>query len=389
MRQGAVIALAVCLGGCSTMDSMTNWFGDEGEVVAEQRASLYTEPAPGVGSGLHKQWDRSITGSPETHLLQPRHIAFDGDSLYAAGYRGDLARIQRDRGNVVWKQDLDVELRGGPAVDGVHVYVGTAEGELVAIYQTDGKVAWRAALSSSAVSAPLVHNGLVMVTTLDNRTYAFDVTSGERRWTHSSVPEALTLLGASTPTVLDADTILVGYSSGEVMAVNAMTGLTKWSDNLVQISTQRTELSNLQDVDADPVVANGQLYVVNHRGQLRALLPSNGSHIWHHNVSAIRPPLVMAGRLVVADLEGYLRALNPQDGTLIWKTQVSDGVLTKPVQLGDGLYVGDDAGRLFRLDPLTGRVVGLDQLGQPILSMTVVGEGVALWSNEGDLFWMK
>nr|CRH07459.1 conserved protein of unknown function. Containing Pyrrolo-quinoline quinone (PQQ) enzyme repeat domain [Candidatus Magnetococcus massalia] len=384
-----LIALALSLGGCSTLDKTASFFYDDEPAEKSRKERLYEEPKPGQGTGLQEVWQRSVSGDPDKYMFHPKLLAFDANHIYVGSFDGEITRLDKKRGGTLWQEPLGGPIRGGVAVDGQAVYAGTANGELVALNLQDGSELWRASLSSAAASAPLAVDNMVIIVTLDNRTYAFNATTGSRVWTHASVPEMLTIQGASTPTVMQ-DSVVVGYSSGEVLALARKSGKIRWRENLTRISRSRGELDRLQDVDADPVVSGKALYAVNHKGQLLALLQENGNRVWKYNTSAIRTPLIYKEtRMVIVDLDGFAKGLNAMEGTLAWKTMLSDGLLTSPILYKGRVYLGDDTGRLFSLDPLSGKVVGLDRIDDPILSLTVIDDQLAIWTNEGDLTLMQ
>ncbi|MBF0448798.1 MAG: outer membrane protein assembly factor BamB [Magnetococcales bacterium] len=380
-----LLSMVLLLSGCSSIKNM--WADEEEEAI-----SGFKELKPGRSVGLKKLWSSGISGKPDDYMAHPRVFAVDSDGLYVGTYDGDVVRVGRTDGKVRWRAELETTIVGGVAVDAERVYAGTAEGELVALSRQDGSVLWRSLVSTTIASAPLVVADRVIFTTLNNRTYALDVTNGERLWTHSSVPVALVMKGAATPSS-DGRIVYIGYSTGEVFALNVSDGAVKWGENISQLSG-RTELDRLQDVDAEIVLdeSSGRsnrlpmVYTVNHQGAVMALHPANGAHIWKHKLSAIRRPLLWNNRLLISDVNGNLVSLNADDGKQLWSINISDGTLSAPVIFGGRILVGDDKGRLITLDPTSGRVYGLDKLGDPILSDPLVQDRILyIWTNDGDL----
>ncbi len=387
VRQGFLyILIAAFISGCSgTTDFFTGMFWDDEDV------STYTEPNPGRSVGLDELWDSSLEGEPDEYMTHPRQIAVTDDSIYVGTFEGHVHRIAMDSGDEVWENGIGPTIAGGVAIDDKRVFAGTVDGRMMALSRADGAILWQAPVSTSVASAPLVADGKVIFTTLNNRTYALDVETGKRVWTHSSVPMALVVKGAATPST-DGSVVYVGYSTGEVFALKLKTGDVLWGNNFSRLAG-RNALDRLQDVDAEIVIGapdmtdrTPKIYSVNHQGSVMALHPGSGLQIWKRKFSAVRRPLLWGRHLYVSDVEGNVVSLSVVDGMEIWRTQVSDGTLSAPVRLGKWLVVGDDKGRIMSLDPASGRVVGLDKLGDPIVSDPVVkGDSLIIWTNDGEL----
>lgn len=380
----AFVALGL-LSGC-----VTNPFGDGESPKAApgprpaETIQPFVEPDPGVGVGWKRSWHESVARSPDEHLAHPGQIVIDGPDLFLGTFQGRVVRLSAADGDTVWEREVGATVSGGVAVDAERVFAGTRGGEMVALSRSDGTELWRVQVSTAVASAPRVADGRVVFVTLDNRSYALDVQDGKRLWIHSTMPEALVVMGAAAPTIY-RDRVYVGYSSGEVYAISLRDGQPFWAQNLTA-QRGRSELDLLQDVDAGIVVGEERIYTVNHQGHAVALQPSSGGRIWEQAFSAVRTPLLHGAQMYISDIDGNLVALSTEDGMELWRTRLSDGLLSAPVLFGDRLAVGDDKGRLFAVEPLSGKVSGLERVKEPILAdPVVVGRSLYLWTNEGNL----
>ena len=366
----AFLAALLALSACSSTD---------------EKVAAYMEPDPGKSIGLEKSWSRSIGSDADEYFQHPGVIAISGKDVYVGTYGGKVARVSLDEGRTAWDADLDTEVSGGVALGPEQVFVGTAEGEMVALSRSNGEQLWRTRVSTKVASAPRYAEGRVFFTTLDNRTFALNAQNGERLWVHQSVPEPLVVMGAAQPTVEDG-VVYVGYSSGEVFALAARDGATRWSVNLM-ILGGRSEVDRLQDVDAALIISDRKILAVNHQGSIAAIDKETGRRIWRQKFSGIRKPLLKSGRIYVSNMDGTLAAISEEGGSVLWSSVLSDGVLTAPAMVGGKLMVADDKGRLFAVEPRRGEVVGLDQLDDPVYGdpRALAGSGLLLWTNDGNL----
>ncbi|MBF0632668.1 MAG: outer membrane protein assembly factor BamB [Magnetococcales bacterium] len=385
--------LATLISGCSSPDWLPG-VGDKEHKSQAIRSSLVAQP--GQPTGLQESWKKSVASRPDDHFFHPVRFSVTSSDLFVATYQGNIVRMSRNEGSILWKKEISESVKGGLAIDDKRVFAGTEDGEMVALSRTNGEELWRQKVSTSVASAPVVSDGKVFFTTLDNRLYALNAETGATLWVNNNAPEMLVIMGAASPTV-DQDRLYVGYSSGDLHAVSMANGKLLWSDNLTVVGG-RTELDLLQDIDA-AVVIDGRdslttqrrlLFAVNHQGRLVALSRDTGARIWSNDLSAIRRPLVWNDRLFVADVDGNMRALGMEDGLELWRGNISDGLLTAPVRYKDLILVADNKGRLFSLDPTSGRVLGLDRIGDPIIADPVVaGHDIYLWTNHGNMIHMQ
>lgn len=377
----SLAATLLLLAGCSSVTSL--W--EEVKSTGEERFKGYVEPKPGRSVSLKRTWKSSVTSSTPKYLHHPGVVAVSGGDVFVASQQGDVARVSRTNGDVLWKKDLDTTLGGGVAVSDSLVFVGTLDGEMVALSRSDGSVAWRQGVGAAVASAAAVARDRVVFQTLDNRTHALDLASGRRLWQHATLPETMSLMGAGTPTIA-GEFVLVGYSSGELFALNLGDGRKVWSDNLTVLGG-RTELELVQDVDAPIVVVGNRIYTVSHQGNLVVYAGVNGTRQWERTMSSIRRPLVASGRVFVSDMEGWVYAFDDKSGAPVWRTRVSDGLLTNPLLLNGQILVADHEGRFASLDPNSGQVEGFDHLKENIFSEAVAADGsLFLWTDSGNLW---
>lgn len=385
-----LILVALLLTGCAKLDKM---FASDNTSTVKGGSKAFIEVMSSEPVGLQRIWKKSVAGSADEHMQHPLLVVVAEKDVFLGTFQGNVVRLDRESGKVLWETDAGDTVVGGVAVDAQSVFAGTRNGEMVAFSREDGHELWRVTVSTSVASAPVVAGNKVLFITLDNRTYALNSSDGKRLWVHSTAPEALVVMGAATPTV-DGRKVYVGYASGEVFALSLEEGTPIWTENLSVVGG-RSELDLLQDVDASIVVPKGKrvsksdlnkVFAVNHRGRVAALYSRTGAQIWEQSISAIRRPLLVYGRIFISDMDGNLAALSSEDGLELWRTRLTDGLLTAPEIIGEKIVVADSLGRFFSLDAASGRVLGLDRLADTLLAAPVVdGNSLFLWTNEGNL----
>ncbi|WP_130470446.1 PQQ-binding-like beta-propeller repeat protein [Candidatus Magnetaquicoccus inordinatus] len=379
--------------GCSSLSSLNPFKeGPEKSNKGVAGVPAYVEPQVKESAGLTRIWKTSVARSAGKFHQHPAQIVVTEEDIFVGTFQGRVVRLSRESGRVLWEVSVAEQVSGGVAVDERRVFAGTRSGEMVALSRETGEILWRADGFSPVTSAPAAGGGRVIFQTLSNHTHALNVVDGKRIWKHSTPPEPLVVQGAATP-VIEGPVVFVGYSSGDLFALLLESGAPLWNDNL-SVSGGRSELDLLQGIKASVVLgreegamAGGKkLFAVNHQGRAVALLPRNGARIWEHKMSAVRRPWFGKRQLFFSDMDGYVLALSAGEGLELWRTRVSDGLLSATVAAGNKVIVADDKGRLFALDSNSGRVIGMDRLGEAILADPVLLEDrLFLWSNDGNL----
>src|SRR3546814_11630361 len=88
------------------------------------------------------------------------------------------------------------------------------------------------------------------------RDWSSDVCSsdlGSTLWESAGTIETSSLLGAATPAIA-LDTVVAGYSSGELVAMRIENGRPVWQDTLERTGVA-TSVAMLSDIDASPAIA--------------------------------------------------------------------------------------------------------------------------------------
>src|SRR3546814_16136588 len=93
--------------------------------------------------------------------------------------------------------------------------------------------------------------------------------TGERLWNHVGVQETAGLLGSASPAVA-RNTVVVPYSSGEVLALLTDDGRTVWSETLGSIR-RLDPLADIAQVRGLPVIDRDLGLAISHAGSMLAV----------------------------------------------------------------------------------------------------------------------
>jgi outer membrane protein assembly factor BamB len=110
------------------------------------------------------------------------------------------------------------------------------------------------------------------------------------------------------------------------------------------------------EVEVEPIVASGKVFVGAMNGTMTALNSADGSLAWQFTQAGPIPhsAAYADGRLFFGSLDGAVYALDAASGALLWQVQTGGPVYAAPAVANNMVYIGSVAGRFFALDAASG-----------------------------------
>ncbi|GAC1344101.1 MAG: PQQ-like beta-propeller repeat protein [Acetobacteraceae bacterium] len=431
-RRAALLAFPLGLGGCSFIDSILSdtkvpLEGKREPVIAvrrglaidpaERRAIAVPPPAPFpdwvqaggtathvVGhvavSGLQPAWRAGIGDGGGYRAQITAQPVVAGGRVFTMDSNGQVAAFDLQTGSRQWRTDTQGEedrstnLGGGVAVVGGTVYATTGRAEALALEAASGRILWRKPLGSPARSGPTAVDGRLYLTTLDDHLLALNMADGERVWAYQASTTATTVLAAAAPAVSEG-LVVAGFGSGELVAVRAESGGLAWSDSLAA-ARGRNSLVDLSAIRALPVIDRGRVFAIGIGGLLVALDLRSGRRLWEREVGGGQTPWLAGDWLFVQTLDQTLAAINRDDGHVRWVRDLPrwgnpekrrDPIFwAGPVLAGGRLVLAGTNEIATSVDPLTGQVLGQQELRGPTTVAPVAASGsLFIVSDDGTL----
>lgn len=354
-----------------------------------------------VGTNMELRWRASIgAGSDSGRRLVSGPIVADG-RVYTIDVRSEVRAFNMNSGRQLWARRIAragekeaIAFGGGVAFAQGRIFATSGYGLVVAMDAATGQEIWRKDLKLPLRGAPSVSDNRVFVVTQDNQLNALSLESGESLWDAVGTVEATALLGAAPPAIA-ADTAVVGFSSGELMAMRVENGRVVWQDALAR--TGRTAaMAALTDIDAPVVIEGGRVFAVGHGGRVAALELSTGQRLWERTLAGVSQPWVAGDFIFVVTLDSELVALTRGEGKVRWVSQLAKYRNSEkrknpiywagPVLAGDRLFLAGSQGHIVAVSPYTGEVIQtFKQSGATYLSPVVANDMLFVLSDDGRL----
>lgn len=366
----ALIPIVSLMVGCGTAADPTSWFGEKKVVTPMGELLDITNPL-----NTNTLWQTTVGVGGDGQRLGLKPAVYQGQ-VFAADSEGVVTALDATTGSKLWQTELELPVSGGPGAGEDLVVVGTENGRVIALEQSSGKERWSARVTSEILSTPAIGQGRVVIHTIDGRLFGLDSKTGEQQWRYDRDTAILTLRGSSSP-VINGDRIICGFSGGKLVSLSIADGLVDW-DATVKVPSGRSELERLADIDGDPLVHGGAVYVATYQGSVAAVGLVSGRLVWKQDFSSYGGVAANWRNIYLSNDKGHVMALDPDNGVTVWQQQQLFGrALSTPAVLNDYLAVGDKEGYVHLLHTDDGKIVGRFRVGsEPIVAQPIEQNGV-------------
>ncbi len=327
--------------------------------------------APAVRAPFDTLW---VLGT-EAEIFAPPAVM--GDHIYMAGNDRVLRALNRHTGAQLWSRTVICGVSGGVAADSQMVYYSGQDGYVYAIHRSEGSQEWRAGLGYHVFTdAAVFRDTMVLAGNSMGSIAALDAASGEVIW--SGTMEGLVLGPAVRDTVAVFST-----ESGHVAAWNPG-GTRLWSRSF---ATQPSA----------PSISRGLVLLGFSSGKVLALSLATGETEWETVLEGVsgrtvvsRPSVYADSVLVAGTCDSRVICMDLPTGDIIWETEMENWVAVPPAVCDTMVYASCDDHRIHILSLNTG--LPLDTIGTGSYSGTapILLDGVLYAGNSaGDLVALR
>jgi outer membrane protein assembly factor BamB len=354
-----------------------------------------------LGTSLGEAWTASIGqgGNVRARLASPPVVS--GGRVYTIDTQSTVRAFDAQTGANIWSTQFGTEkgnnpslFGGGVGVDQGRVYAENGLGYVAALDASNGGIVWQVHPGGPLRGSPSIAGGNVYVMSQDNQIYSLKESDGSQNWSAAAALEIAGVFGSASPAV-GQGTVVAGFSSGELNAYRYENARLVWQDQLSR-TTMTTSVASISDIDANPVIDNGQVISLGQGGRMVALDLISGQRQWELNLAGISTPWVAGEWVFVVTDDARLIAVARAGGKVRWITQLPafENVKKKhgpifyrgPVLAGGRLIVVSSQGALINVDPATGAIQSQTTIKAPVsLSPVVANQTLYILDSDGRL----
>lgn len=324
-------------------------------------------------------WRKSV-GESNKEGLQLRPVMI-GDAIYTADPSGLVRAIDKQKGSILWTKRLKLDVLSAMGGNEKSLFLTTDDGVLYALNRSTGAVVWQYLIGAAVLAPPVANESVVLIKTVDGQLVCISTVGGELIWRNqSSVPD-LVLRESSSP-VIDGNNAFVGMDNGRIMAVSLINGKVAW-EIPVSFPQGNTDLEQMRDVDAEPLIDSGIIYGAAYQGRVVALSYRSARTIWAVDRATHRNMAVdNVDGLILSDDGSKVLSIDKTKGVINWEQiRLRGRKLTAPSVVDSGvILVGDYQGYIHGLDELTGRLVARKKLSSGAYRQPMIVEGDVVYA---------
>jgi outer membrane protein assembly factor BamB len=367
-----LITSSLLLTSCTTI---SNWFYEDEELETRRLKPIEAKFTPTetwsveLGDGIDKFYSK----------LRPA-VAYN--KVFAANRQGLVNAYDQVTGKKIWSinlatfneeglspgisqlwsNGLSAKIAGGISVAYETVFFGTENGEVVALDANTGEQKWITMVKGEVLAAPAIDAGIVLVNTGSGFIFALNADNGEEVWSSESDVPPLSLRGVSSPAAVNGGAI-IGTATGKLIVNILETGQTAW-EQVISSATGVTELERIVDIDSEPLVSGGNVFVISYDGTLASVELRTGRVIWKRDYKSFRRMSLSGSTLYLVDVNSNVYALDSRNGVELWSQgALKQRLLTGVAPVGNYLVAGDKFGYLHWFDQVDGKIVARLEVG--------------------------
>ncbi|MFW3145483.1 MAG: PQQ-binding-like beta-propeller repeat protein [Thermoplasmatota archaeon] len=259
-------------------------------------------------------------------------------NLNHTGYSPTILPLEKDTKPLWVKQITGLKPSNTPVIHGNILYIGSGDGSVRGLNIDSGEVVWEVKATYKHINTPItVHGGSVYFAADDGYVYGYDISTKSREL--FKYVNATTIWGA--PIVADGKlyigTMGKNLEGSTFNCLDLSTGNISWSFSM------GPEI-NVYGFRGTPAYYDGRVYIGSGKGFLYCFDPegfedgNDGSYVSETNVSI-------------------------GNADILWRYNASSSVVGSPLLAEGKVFFGNDIGRLFCLNALTGAEQWQKQVG--------------------------
>lgn len=318
--------------------------------------SLETGELLWENSKIYEQFNAGLTNIFRSHFVAGG-LKIDENILYATFGLNHVLAVNLENGETLWDAKLSSPTRAIPVRHNDDIIIQTIDNKIFALSKTDGSIVWSRLGTQSEISilnifAPVLKGDILYSKESNDEVYFLNATTGEELG-ESSIASKSSSRGLAKTAIMNFDGKLFPDHDA-LYAVNSR-------GYLVRIKSQNGEVEYLKDlkINRDLLIVQDYIFTISNNYTLIAVNKNNGSVKWKLDLTKkkdngkidtdyfLNTPIMANGQLFVLDNQGNAQIIDPSNGKVLKTLEgLTENVYLKPMVWNGKLVLASDKGSI-------------------------------------------
>ena len=352
-----LLSLMIVLASCSSISSLNFWSNDSADEVDVGKPKELKDYIQ--NKSIFTNWKISFEGENYLGNFEP---SFSGDSVYFADKEGNIRSINNQTGKENWTIKTNKLSAGISSGFGV-LAVSDIDGNVIIFEQLSGNEIWSFNVKAEVLSKVAIDAKFIIVKTSSGELIALDKNTGDLKWSYRSKLPNLTIRGSSSPIIVE-NRVYATFDSGRLVVFDISSGFPVWNGAISYVEGS-SEIDNLIDSDASPVISENYAYTINYQGYLNIFDIRQERTVWRSKISSFYEPVLVKNQIIILDSNSELKSFSQNSFSDSWN---SDEYLYRELSnhqtIKGDIVVGDNEGYIHIIDSLTGKTIGRKKISR-------------------------
>lgn len=244
--------------------------------------------------------------------------------MYNVDKEGYVSAFSLEEKKLLWTKNIvgpglnRVFSSGGILFSDGLLYVTYGTRNLVILDAANGNEVIRKEFPDILRTKPvMVNDRLLLAQTVSNQLVAYDTKASKLVWMHEGGLEIISSKNHVSPTINNGN-VLVSYSSGEVVYLNATKGEELWRYSLTNTIDIGTPSFDPAVIVTAPIIDGNFVYFATSNGKIVKLDLKDGKELWVKNAQDIQSMAMHDQNLIVTNNARQVAILSTSNGRVNW-----------------------------------------------------------------------
>ena len=307
---------------------------------------------------IELDWVAKFKNEDNSKFFKP---AFSAKRVFFSDSRGKISSLNTS-GLIEWEVITNKLASGTAAGFGV-VVVADVDGNIICLDQTTGKTNWTSNVKNEVLAASAISARNVIVKTSSGELISLDKNNGEILWSYRSQNPVLTVRGSSEPVIYE-NQVFATFDNGRLGVFQLDTGFTLW-DGAISYTEGNSELENLIDSDATPIIDGRLVYTNNYQGNINIFDATQKRSVWTAKSSSFYSPIIIRNMMILIQNDSILKSFSTNTLMESWSSdEYRNRNLSNGISFKGNIFFGDDEGYIHAINPLNGKTIGRKKISK-------------------------